>query len=242
MRGDSWFLVGSRLCLAGLALLAIRVEAKAEVLRHSISYSTSMEFGWDGRPRNLPGVSFQGVENQTVQSATPFPKDSFPWVLPDGSTVDFPLGKLLVNLPSEGAERGGDNFRLVMRVDAIDGVQLDEPLMSAMQGNFSGTLDASGQSNLKYGIIGMMLHPPFTPPLPDAGGFLYGDVAHHIILPNSIYGDQSFSSNTSFSLDAKLISMVNTPEPSTWAIFSIVALGAWYSNKRRAVKQRRRAA
>lgn len=234
MKGDSRFSVGSRVCyFAGLALLVIGAEAKAEVIRHSITYSTSMEFGWDGRSRDLPGVSFQGVEEQTVQSAAPFPEHSFPWVLPDDSTVDFPLGKLLVDLPSEGAQSGGDSFLLVLRVDAIDGVRLDEPLISAMQGRFSGALDASGESKLQYGILGMMLHPPFTPPLPDAGAFVYGGVGHHVILPDSFYGDHSFFSNSEFSLDAKLVSMVNTPEPSTWAIFSIVALGAWRSTRRR---------
>jgi len=234
MNNGARFSVGFRVSLASLAFLAIGTEARPDAIRHSITYSTSMEFGFDGRSRTLPGVSFQGVENQTVQAAAPFPKDSFPWTLPDGSTVDFPLGKLLVELPSDGVQHGGDHFILKVRVDAIDGARLAEPLTADLQGRFQGALNASGESNLDYGIIGVMLHPPYTPPLPDAGSFVYGDIAHHILLPDSAYGRPSFSSNQEFSLDAKLISSstVNTPEPSTWAIFSMAAVGAWWSRRR----------
>jgi len=241
MRSGSRFSVGPRVWLAGLAFLAIGVEARSSAIRPTITYSTSMEFGWDGRPRDLPGVSFQGVENQTVQAAAPFPKYWFPAELFDGSTVDFPLGKLLVNLPSEGVQHGGDVFNLTVRVSAIDGVQLAEPLTTTMQGSMKGSLNADGTSNLTYGIIGEMLHAPYSPPLPLAGGFVHDDLAHNIILPDSIYGDRSFSSNLEISLNAELISssIVNTPEPSTWAIFSIAAIGTWYSHRRRLNKKTR---
>lgn len=241
MRSGSRFLVGSRICLAGVVFLAIGVEARADVMRHNITYSTSMEFGSAGRPRDLPGVSFQGVENQTVQAAAPFPKNWFPAELFDGSTIEFPLGKLLVNLPSESVQHGGDFFNLTVRVSAIDGVQLAEPLTASLQGQMEGSLNADGTSNLKYGIVGAMVPPPYSPPLPVAGGFVHGGLAHTIILPDSIYGDRSFSSNLEIPLNAELISssMVNIPEPSTWAIFSIAAIGTWYSHRRRLNKKTR---
>lgn len=233
MKDGSRYLFGSLACFASLAFSAIGVEAKADVMRPTITYSTSMEIGQDGRDRALPGVSFQGVENRTVQAAAPFPNGEFPSSPPAGSMADFDLGKWMINLPSEGIQAGMDWFALTVRVSAIDGVELDQPLVTTMKGLFSGALLAEGSSNL--GVAMIETPPlPFQPPLPPGGRFTNGELDYNILLPDyAQYGSAALAGGE-IALSAQLATMVNTPEPSTWAIFSMAAAGAWWSRKRRA--------
>jgi len=241
MRSGSRFSVGSRVCLAGLVFLAIGVEARADVMRHNITYSTSIESP-SGGAWDLPGIKFQGVENQSVRSATPFDgSGGFPLALVDGDTAAFPLGRLLLDIPPEGVQPGGGEFGITVRVDAIDGVQLADPLTMLLRGDIS--IRANGTSVLNYASMDPLAMPPGGPPSSRMGGsFEYGGINHYLALYHVPFGEQPLAPNNEIplSVDLMSVSVVNTPEPSTWAIFSIAALGAWCSHRRRLGKQANR--
>lgn len=235
MKGDSRFSSGSLVRMAVLASLAIGAEARADAIRHSITYSTAAHFQpLGGIPWNLREVGLLGVERQTVQAAAPIPQDSLPTGSLDGSAV-LSLGKLLVDLPSEGVRQGGDSFDFMIGIHAIDGVEYDQPIFASAPGRLEGVLRADGTSTLKYSIDRLEIPLPVHP-----STFPGADLAYKIVIaPEGLSGELSFSSRLEIPLTTQLVA-INTPEPSTWAIFSIAALGAWYSNRRRIGKRARR--
>lgn len=238
MSGDSRFSVGLRVGLAGLALLVIGAEGKADAIRPTITYSTAMHFQpLGGIPWNLREVSLLGVDHQTVQAAAPIPQDSFPTGPFDGSAAEFSLGKLLVELPSEGVRRGGDSFDFMIGIHAINGVEYDRTISASARGHMEGVLRADGTSSLKFSIDSLEIPLPVPP-----STFPGENLAYKIVIaPEGLSGEVSFSSKLEIPLTTQLVA-INTPEPSTWAIFSIAALGAWCSTRRRAGKQARRPA
>lgn len=146
-------------------------------------------------------------------------------------TADFPIGQLIVSLPSQGASEFGGDLWLLLKVDAIDGVQLAEPLVTASPVVINGTLHPNGEWYVGYGASGDLARTPHTPPYPISDGFQYGGIGHHILLPSNALW---ITSDREFSLDSQLLSVsaANVPEPSTWVVFSALTLVAWRARKR----------
>ena len=193
----------------------------------SITYSTVADFGAYGPGWTpLAGLSFEGVQGRTVESAGPFRKDSYPDILPEGATAEFPLGRLVVELPAEGEASGGGAFRLQVRIGALDGVALDQPILVDMQADAQGTIRTDGESTLSYGVLGYSIHPPYTPPSAVAGSFQLDDLLHTVLVPDAAPGLVAFTEGREFSLDGRLISALayNTPEPSTVLLFGAAGL------------------
>ncbi len=211
--------------LATAVWLAFGVEGRCTPIRPNITYSTSATIGAE-RITGTPSIIYQGVENQTIQAAVPFPNTSFPWKLPDGATADFPLGQLLLNLPATGSTSyEGASLNVTVTVTAIDGITLSTPLETRLQGNLTGVINSEGTSNLQALLGGYSLHPPYTPPFPVGGGFGTEGLSHFITFPD--YGRFALDSSSSraITLSSQLISEVHTPEPSTFLIFSAIGLG-----------------
>lgn len=218
----AWTLSALALALAaGGGALASPIDSAApDGPRHEFSYSTTARLD-DFGPWPLPGLAFQGVQGQTVQSASPFPAAAFPDALPEGSTVDFPLGRLVIDAPSQGIPQGSGTFQIEVRVEAVDGVRLADPLLATIQGFASVVLRADGETMLRYGVVGYEVHPPYTPPLPTAGHFAHDELSHSLLVPD-LHHEFATSSGSSFSLDARLLSarIYHNPEPSTWLVFA----------------------
>lgn len=230
------------IALAALALPAAAQEALAAPIdsnqldgpRHSITYSTSFIDGTPYEPGGKYGLSFQEVKDQTVLTADPFVKSTIPSVLPEGSTVDFPLGTLIVHVPA-GTSTAQDNepFMVNVTVTAIDGVQLAQPQVQTLHGYLNLVNQGGVGPTWSYGFNGSPAQPS-TPNLLVAGAFGNDGLVHNILGP-SPWPTAPFSSDAMLPLDAQLLSVtLNTPEPSTWAIFALVGVGAWRASRGRA--------
>ena len=195
---------------------------------HTLTYSTSLVSRTPEGGEGLAGLSFQGVEGQTVQTAAPFAAYSFPWALTDDSTAEMPLGSLAFLAPSAGVQDGRETLEIAVRIDAIDGVRLADPITATIQAVAAGRLQADGDSRVQFGVAGYSVTPPYTPPLATAATFSDGALEYRILAHDVEFKDVTFASGLATSLDARLITaqVVNTPEPATWAVFAIVGLAA----------------
>jgi hypothetical protein len=215
-------LAGSSFRAQAVPMTGVQVEGP----RHTYTYSTLATFA-DGSVMGIPSISFQGVQGQTVESAAPFVLGSYPRGVPAGSVADFPLGKLVVALPSEGSTvYDFAEFGIMVRVEAVDGMKLASPITTLLRGMLKGVINSVGESNLSYGIGGQTTGTTFDPPGYTAGVFKHDGLRHSIIdLSIMTIEGVRFSSDTEFALDAKLMSAVpvNTPEPGTWAVFALAA-------------------
>lgn len=209
--------------------------------RHTYTYSTLATFS-EGTVSSIPSVSFQGVQGQTVESAAPFLMGSFPYGTPPGSVSDFPLGKLIVTLPSIGSTvYDFAGYGITVRIEEVDGVKLPTPISTLLTGALKGVINASGESNLLFSIGGHSMAAPASPPGWIAGEFKYGELTNYILdFSHSTLDGVRFSSDMEFALTPQLMSAtaVNTPEPATWAVFSMGAVAAWFAARQRASKLR----
>ncbi|WP_337177260.1 hypothetical protein [Paludisphaera sp.] len=206
--------------------------------RHTYTYSTLATFSDGGAiGGSTPSVSFQGIQGQTVESAAPFLPDSYPREIMPGAAADFPLGKLIVTLPAEDpAVYDSARFGITVRIEAVDGVKLTSPITTVLQGSLKGIVNATGESSLRFGLIGESVTPPHAPPGWTTGVFRHAGLTNSILGVSGMSdGDIKFSSDTEIALGAKLMSAtpVNTPEPATWAVFSVAILAAWRTGRRR---------
>lgn len=209
--------------------------------RHTYTYSTLATFGGGGSiSGNSPSISFQGVQGQTMESAAPFLVDSYPSQIAPGATADFVLGHLFFTLPTgDPTVYDHAGFGITVRIEAVDGVTLATPITTLLQGSLTGVINATGESSLRFGLIGETVMPPYTPPGWTLGTFRYDGLINSFLgVPAWSEGDIRFSSDTNIGISAKLMSAtaVNTPEPATWAVFSVAVLAAWRSSRRRATR------
>lgn len=252
MRRGSRYWGGLGSCLGVAALLAASaVEARASALRPNLTYSTSggLYYGSDdplsevvtGRITGTPTLTFQGVQDQTVQAGVPFPKESFPiFDYPDGSIVSVPLGRLFADLPSEG-ETIYENARFFInvRVDAVDGNPLIDPAIARLEGTINGTIRAEGESSLNIGFWGITASPPYSPKDFVADSMTIGELRHHLFTfsLDQLPATMIFSEPDSLRLETTMVSEdLNVPEPSTWLVFSTTLLGGWLLQRRRNAK------
>ncbi|WP_165070416.1 hypothetical protein [Paludisphaera rhizosphaerae] len=204
---------------------------------HTITYST-YESSLGATSVSAPSISFQGVQDQTIETASPFGYAAFPNQLPEGSTVDFPIGKLIIGAASAGASGyHAAEYAITIQIDAVDGVALASPITTVIQGALiANAADPDSlQFHNAFGAFPSM-EAPYNPPGEVAGVFTYDGVSNYLLgsSDGSTGGMLDLSSPQEIEMTAQLVSglATNTPEPAAWLVFALVAMGAWQASRR----------
>jgi len=225
MRSGSRFSVGSRVCLAGLVFLAIGVEARADVMRHTITYSTTGPEPMSG-PTDAPVFEFRGVENGVAEL---------------GSA--FKLGTFLIHqqAPNQGFMFDNSLVMVKFQVSAVDGAAVspnESPVF--IENNLSATVHPDGTVDGALATFsGVYSALDSLDPWKDARApsFLVGDLKLSLApiqwdgsLSNREPGIPVVEVDVYGRIDAPPV-----PEPGTWLVF-IGAMGFFAGTRLRRAK------
>jgi hypothetical protein len=191
---------------AVVALLSLSQAPPAESagITSEIDYSTSATYGANGIT-GQPVVSFQGVSDGSLTTGSP-----------------FDLGRFVVAAPTSGQTTyDGTLITVLFMAKSVDGQPLASPATEFFSLLLTGTVQANGQSDLRYEVSNYI-----DEPLP------YNAWDHGIqigSLTAFIAGVTGFSGSIdvppgggSTGLQAVLHADGTVPEPSTWVIFASV--------------------
>ncbi|MGE3821214.1 MAG: hypothetical protein AB7I30_17510 [Isosphaeraceae bacterium] len=234
---DRWALPFCALFLVTVALPSR--SATAAALPSELTYSTSARFSGVGLP-----ISFEGVQNETVQGEGPIPLGRFVIQKPEsGGDVVFSDAAFAVefNAPSyHKVEANSDPTSALSKIQ-FDGV-------FTVEGHLNGTVFADGTSTLKATIDGVQatgldqssLDRTYVDALPFSvsdldvvpeldltsgpGGLAGVDLAAQIVDPSQM------AVSTMFTTDVRSIQPV--PEPSSLAVYLAAACALGLSRRR----------
>ena len=213
---------------ANLSVLAamlgcITGTASASLIAENETYSTSGTIGTSGI-MGTPIVNFQGVENGSLTTGTP-----------------FSLGQFTLDATQSGGTTAYHNtpFSIQFEVHGNGGQspQTNETPIT-LTGALNGTISNSGQSDLNLNII-LPIIPEFEPPAPFIStSFNTGTVLNTLKFDNwgAFALFQNPNENGTTTIQAQLdVTPVPVPEPSTLIVFGILLASAGLSRKRKAI-------
>jgi hypothetical protein len=210
--------------LAASAVFAVSAatdRASADPITLNETYSTTGTIYTPG-VTGTPVVSFQGVENGSMTTGSP-----------------FNLGQFVVQMPSSGSATTYVNtpFTVSLDVKSVNGAPSPQDAGFKMSGNLSGTVSGSGQSTLTatfFPPYALFPEREFNPPFAGWPSFQTGQWMNHIIPPgdNLPWSDPQLwsvslpatSGGATPVMALDTLTPTPVPEPSAWITFGMVGM------------------